>query len=87
MKVVVIGANGQLGTDMCRVLSGFDVIPLTDADIEISNVVSVKSAVLKHKPAVIINTAAFVRVDDCEDEQDKAFSVNAKTNTRSHSYT
>jgi len=77
MKVVVIGANGQLGTDMCRVLSSSDVVPLTDADIEISDVASVKRAVLKHKPAVIINTAAFVRVDDCEDEQDKAFSVNA----------
>jgi dTDP-4-dehydrorhamnose reductase len=32
---------------------------------------------LKHQPAIIINTAAFVRVDDCEDEYDKAFSVNA----------
>jgi dTDP-4-dehydrorhamnose reductase len=77
MKVVVIGANGQLGTDVCRVLNNFDVVPLTDADIDISNVVSVRKVIPKHKPAVIINTAAYVRVDDCEDEQDKAFSVNA----------
>jgi dTDP-4-dehydrorhamnose reductase len=38
---------------------------------------SVKQALRKHKPAVIINTAGYVRVDDCEDEKDKAFSVNA----------
>ena len=77
MKVAITGANGQLGTDLCRALHNFDVIPFTHADIEIADVVSVKEAMLKHKPAVIINTAAFVRVDDCEDEKDKAFSVNA----------
>jgi dTDP-4-dehydrorhamnose reductase len=77
MKVAVIGANGQLGTDLCRALHDFDVIPLTDTDIEITNMASVRKAVLKPRPAVIINTAAYVRVDDCEDEHDRAFSVNA----------
>jgi dTDP-4-dehydrorhamnose reductase len=38
---------------------------------------SVKQAFSKYKPGIIINTAAYVRVDDCEDEKDKAFSVNA----------
>jgi dTDP-4-dehydrorhamnose reductase len=38
---------------------------------------SVREAMLKHKPAIIINTAAYVRVDDCEDEKEKAFQVNA----------
>jgi dTDP-4-dehydrorhamnose reductase len=77
VKVAVTGANGQLGTDLCQALHNFDVIPFTHADIEIADIVSVKEAMLKHKPAVIINTAAYVRVDDCETEQDKAFSVNA----------
>jgi dTDP-4-dehydrorhamnose reductase len=77
VKVAITGANGQLGTDLCRALRNFDVIPFTHADIEIADVVSVKEAMLKHKPAIIINTAAYVRVDDCEDEKDKAFAVNA----------
>jgi len=77
VKVAVIGANGQLGTDLCQALHNFNVIPLTHADIEIADMASVREALLKHKPAVIINTAAYVRVDDCEDEKDKAFSVNA----------
>ena len=76
MKVAVTGASGQLGTDLCRVLDGFDVVPLTHADIEITDVVSVRDVMSGHKPSVIINTAAYVRVDDSEDEKDRAFSVN-----------
>jgi dTDP-4-dehydrorhamnose reductase len=77
VKVAITGANGQLGTDLCRTLHNFDVIPFTHADIEIADMASVEEAMLKHRPAIIINTAAYVRVDDCEDEKDKAFSVNA----------
>jgi dTDP-4-dehydrorhamnose reductase len=77
MKVLVTGANGQLGTDLCKILRDFELIPLTEKDIEISDMSSVKQAFSKYKPGIIINTAAYVRVDDCEDEKDKAFSVNA----------
>jgi len=77
MKVLVTGANGQLGTDLCKVLQHFEVIPLTHKDIEITDMDSVKQALNKYKPDIIINTAAYVRVDDCEIEQDKAFLINA----------
>ena len=77
MKVLITGANGQLGTDLCEVLRDFELIPLTHKDIEISDMSSMKQAFSKYKPGIIINTAAYVRVDDCEDEKDKAFSVNA----------
>jgi dTDP-4-dehydrorhamnose reductase len=77
MKVLVTGANGQLGTDLCKVLRDFELIPLTHKDIEISDMSSMKQSFSKYKPDIIINTAAYVRVDDCEDEKDKAFSVNA----------
>ena len=77
MKVLVIGANGQLGTDLCLALKRFEVIPLTHADIEISGIDSVKNTCTKHQPDIIVNVAAYVRVDDCEDEQDRAFRINA----------
>ena len=76
-KVLVTGANGQLGTDLCKVLRDFELIPLTHKDIEISDINSVKQMFNKYKPDIIINTAAYVRVDDCETEQDKAFLINA----------
>ena len=77
MKVAVTGAKGQLGSDLCRALHDFEVIPFTHADIEIGDMASVREAMVKHKPAVIINTAAYVRVDDCEDEGERASQVNA----------
>ena len=79
MKVLVIGANGQFGTALCRYLAkeGREFVPLTHGDIEITDMVSVKSAFFKHNPDVVINTAAFVKVDDCEVNPDKAYLVNA----------
>ncbi|MFC1938408.1 dTDP-4-dehydrorhamnose reductase [Chloroflexota bacterium] len=77
MKVLITGANGQLGTDLCQALHDFQVIPLTHKDIEITNMNLVKESFSKYKPEIIINTAANVRVDDCETVQDKAFKVNA----------
>jgi dTDP-4-dehydrorhamnose reductase len=77
MKVAVTGADGQLGTDLCRNLQPFEVIPLTHADIEITDMDSVKGVLGRYQPDIIINTAAYVRVDDCESNQDKAFLVNA----------
>jgi dTDP-4-dehydrorhamnose reductase len=77
VKVAVIGANGQLGTDLCRALPASDVIALTEDDIDVANMASVRKAIVDCRPDIIINTAAYVRVDDCEDEPDKAFRVNA----------
>ncbi len=78
MKVLITGANGQLGTDLRQALHHFQVIPLTHKDIEISDISSVKEAFSEYKPQIIINTAAYVRVDDCEDNPDKAFLVEVE---------
>lgn len=77
MKVALIGALGQLGNDLCRELNSNEVVPLTHADIEVSDMDSVKRALNKHQPDVIINTAAFHRVDDCEADPVKSFQVNS----------
>lgn len=76
-KIAVIGANGQLGTDLVEVLSDWDLVPLTHGDIELCDFVHTRQVLQKTKPNIVINTAAFVRVDDCEDEVSKAFWVNA----------
>jgi len=76
MKILITGANGQLGTDLVKALGHFDLIPLTHADIEITDENSVSEMFKRYKPDTIVNTAAFVRVDDCETDPDKAFLVN-----------
>jgi dTDP-4-dehydrorhamnose reductase len=77
MKIVVIGANGQLGTDLMKAFQrDHEVMGLTHKEVEVTDPNSF--AILRDQhPDVIINTAAFHKVDQCEDEPLKAFSVNA----------
>jgi dTDP-4-dehydrorhamnose reductase len=76
MKILIIGADGQLGTDLCKVIPKGEQIPLTIKDIDITNKDNTFEVIKKHSPDVVINTAAYHRVDDCEDNQDLAFRVN-----------
>jgi dTDP-4-dehydrorhamnose reductase len=74
-SIVILGANGQLGSDLVKVF-GEKAIPLTHRDLDVTDPESVK--LLKElKPNVVVNTAAYVRVDDAEVEVEKAFRVNA----------
>ena len=77
MKVAVIGAGGQLGSDLCHALASAEFVPLTHSDIEVAEMESVRDSLGRHKPGIVINTAAFHRVDDCEADPDRAFLVNA----------
>ena len=76
MKIIVIGANGQLGSDLVSVLKGGEIIPLTHSDVEISELKSVSNMFEKYKPQIVINTAAFHNVPECEKNELKAFMVN-----------
>ncbi len=76
MKVGVIGANGQLGTDLIRRLADRSV-PLTHDDIEITNPLSIETALARLRPNVVINAAAYNFVDRAEDEPETAYAVNA----------
>lgn len=77
MRVAVIGANGQLGTDLVKTLSDWDLIPLIHQDLDICDFVYTRKVLEDAKPRIVINTAAFNRVDDCEGEPSRAFWVNA----------
>lgn len=77
MKVAVIGANGQLGTDLMDVLSvDHDVTGLNHADIEITEVDSVKKILSTIKPSIVLNTAAYHIVPEAEKFPEKAFKIN-----------
>jgi dTDP-4-dehydrorhamnose reductase len=76
VKILLIGANGQLGTDLRKTNPSHEVIGLTRADGDIANGTRVRELLRQHAPEVVINTAAYHRVDDCEDEPEKAFHGN-----------
>jgi dTDP-4-dehydrorhamnose reductase len=77
MRALVTGASGQLGSDFCKVAAGFELFPLSHAEIEITDIKSVEAACRKFLPEVIVNTAAYVRVDESESNTDTAYRVNA----------
>ncbi len=79
MKIAVIGAAGQLGMDIGRAFeeNGDQVHRLGHGDIEIASRESVHDTLSEIAPDVIVNTAAFHQVEQCEDDPAKAFAVNA----------
>jgi dTDP-4-dehydrorhamnose reductase len=79
MKVAVIGANGQLGTDLCRVLAAqsFSVLPLTHRDVDVSDSAQVDRVLSSIHADVVISTAAFHKVEECEKQPAQSFAVNA----------
>lgn len=79
MKILVAGANGQLGQELVQQLqqTNFELYAFTKTDLDICNLTNVQQVVSEIQPDVIINAAAFTKVDLAETEQDIAFNVNA----------
>jgi dTDP-4-dehydrorhamnose reductase len=78
MKIACIGADGQLGTDLTRLIENLnhDYFPLTENEIDVTNLKLTRKVITGIQPDIIINTAAYHRVDECEDNPEKAFLVN-----------
>ncbi len=79
MKIAVIGADGQLGSDIvaaCRD-GGQDVLPLTIRQVDITDDGQVRRALDGSALDVIVNTAAMHHVEKCEADPARAFAVNA----------
>jgi dTDP-4-dehydrorhamnose reductase len=76
--ILLVGASGQLGTDLRRTLPQAALIPLTRTDLDITDPGAVERALTAHAPRWVVNTAAFHRVDDIETKDARqAFAVNA----------
>lgn len=80
MKIIVTGPNGMLGNDLVNILSdsktdvirlGIDILDITDKKAAIAILNRLKADILVH-------TAAYTAVDDCERERDSAFMVNGE---------
>lgn len=79
-SVVIIGSNGQLGSDLVKIFqkSEWKVNSLTHSDIQVEDLDSVQKSLTQCEADWIINTAAYHKVDDCEKNPEKSWLVNAQ---------
>ncbi len=77
MKVLVVGAGGQLGSCLPAALSGHECITRTRAELDIANWPAVRGSVASLRPDVVINAAAYNAVDAAEGDIEGAFRGNA----------
>ena len=79
-KLIVTGANGQLGRAINRQYAGsteYELINTDVGELDITDVGQVMAFAREVKPYAIINCAAYTAVEKCEQEEDLAFCINA----------
>jgi dTDP-4-dehydrorhamnose reductase len=77
MKILIAGSHGMLGTDLVETMQpGHDIRGIDLAQVDITHLDQCIAAAEEYRPDVIINAAAFTRVDDCETNPGLAFLVN-----------
>jgi len=82
MKILVTGCNGQLGRAINEVYKGENVSLIntdfgTELSLDITDAEAVDKMFSEQKPDAVINCAAYTAVDNCESEEDKAYTINA----------
>jgi dTDP-4-dehydrorhamnose reductase len=76
MKILITGTNGQVGHALMRELTDHELIGLTRQDCDLTNLDQIRRVIDQHQPELIINPAAYTKVDQAEDEPELAFRIN-----------
>lgn len=80
IKVLVTGANGQLGYDVVKRLNELNIesIGVDKADFDITDQSTTHKYLLDYKPDVVVHCAAYTAVDKAETERDISYAVNVE---------
>ena len=76
MKILITGINGQVGHALMQELNEHELIGLTRQDCDLTNLDKTRQVIDQHQPDLIINPAAYTKVDQAEDEPELAFKIN-----------
>jgi dTDP-4-dehydrorhamnose reductase len=77
VRILIFGAGGQLATALEKALAGEEVRAPAHTQVDICDATAAEECARSFRPHCMINTAAFHRVDDCEDQVERSFAVNA----------
>jgi len=78
MKILLLGASGQLGTELNRQLPLIAKIKAyTRSELDITDTQAVIETISSFKPNVIVNAAAYTAVDNAEEEKSLAYAINS----------
>lgn len=77
MRILITGAGGQLGQELCTALANDDLCPLSHAQLDICHADEALSWVAAFHPEVVIHAAAYTDTAGCEADPDRAYLVNA----------
>ncbi|MBM3262402.1 MAG: dTDP-4-dehydrorhamnose reductase [candidate division Zixibacteria bacterium] len=77
MRLLITGCRGQLGVDLQHTLNTHSLVPCSHEELDITDADQVETVLSAHRPDMVINTAAYHKVDECESYPEKTFAVNA----------
>lgn len=82
MKILLTGAKGQLGRALYNLFtkddSKWEVVAVDKAQLDITNLEQVSEVLAYYRPEIVINCGAYTAVDDCEENEEIAYLVNAE---------
>ena len=75
--VLVTGANGQVGRSICKVFDdSFNVVGFSSRELDVGDAVAIQKICDVVRPDIVINAAAYTKVDDAETYSDLADRTN-----------
>ena len=81
IKILLIGKNGQIGSSIKKRLSKVNknITCWSKKELNLENLLSIQKKLNKIKPEIIINAAAYTKVDDAEKNKKKCFKINVSS--------
>ena len=76
MRILLIGATGQLGSDLIKNNPGHHIVAPAKTKLDVTRNDTISAAIRDSQPDWVINTAAFHNVPLCEEQPDLAFRAN-----------
>lgn len=77
MKVFIAGAKGQLGQALQKTLGHHEIIACDQDELDITQLEATRKVLEQVRPQVVINAAAYTKVDQAESEPEMAYRINA----------